>query len=60
MLDCSEVDTEVLDISMKTMGSGEYRKLSRVNRVANSVLVTMQSKAIFSCKDEWKVINLFT
>ena len=38
MLGCSEIDMEVLDISMETIESNDYRGVSEVNRDANSVL----------------------
>ena len=38
MLDCSELDTEVLDAGMEIVESNDYRKLSKKDRDANGVL----------------------
>ena len=38
MLDCSELNMEVLDTSMKTIESDDCREMSRNNRDANGVL----------------------
>ena len=59
MLDCSELDMEVLDAGMETIESNDYRGMSGKNRDANGVLAAMQEGVRFSCKDEWKFINLF-
>jgi len=56
MLDCPELDTEVLDASMETMEFNDCRRVFRKNRDANGVLATMQEGARFSCK----FIDLFT
>ena len=37
MLDCFELDIEVLDAGMKSMKSNDCREISRKNRDANSV-----------------------
>jgi len=60
MLGYSELDIEVSDTDMETTGSNNYRGLSRKNRDANDVLVTIQEEVRFSCKDGWKFIDLFT
>ena len=35
MLDCLEVNTEVLDISMETIGSSECKELLEIDKVNN-------------------------
>ena len=35
MLDCLKVNTEVLDISMETIGSSEYKELLEIDKVNN-------------------------
>ena len=55
-----ELDTEVLDTSMETMESDNYRDISRKDRDVNGVLAMTWVGARFSYKDGWKFINLFT
>jgi len=59
MLGCPELDMEVSDAGMETAESDDCRGVSRKDRDANGVLAVMQGGARFSCKDEWKFINLF-
>ena len=59
MLGRPELDTEVLDAGMETAESDDCRGLSKKDRDANGVLAAMQEGVRFSCKDEWKFINLF-
>ena len=40
MLGHSEIDTEILDTSMRTMEFNDCREISRNNRNANGVLAT--------------------
>ena len=44
MLDCLEVDIEVLDVSMETIGSSEYKKLLEINNVTNGILAITYSR----------------
>jgi len=60
MLNCLEVDTEVLDAGMKTVESNDCREMLGDNGGANSILAAMQEGARFSYKDRWNFINLFT
>ena len=60
MLGCSEIDMKVSDTGIETVESDSYREMSEYNRDANSVLAIMWERARFSCKDEWKFIDLFT
>ena len=60
MLDHLEIDTEVSDVGIETMESNNCKEVSRDNRDANGVLVTIQERAIFSCKDRQKFIDPFT
>jgi len=55
-----KVDIEILDTDIETMMSNDCREVSGDARDANGMLATMQEGARFSCKDEWKFINLFT
>ena len=41
ILDCSKIDTEVLDTGMKTTESNNCREVSKDNGDANSVLAVM-------------------
>ena len=41
MLDHLKADIEVLDYSMKTVESNEYREMSEIDKVANSVLAAI-------------------
>ena len=41
ILGCSEVDTKVSDAGMETVESDDCREVSRDNRDANGILVTM-------------------
>jgi len=43
MSDYLEVNIEVLDVSMETIGSSECKKLLEVNKVTNSVLAITYS-----------------
>jgi len=38
ILDCSKVDTEILDTDMETVGSDDYREVSEDDRDTNGVL----------------------
>ena len=38
MLDCLELNIEILDADMKTIKSNDYRRLSKDDRNANSML----------------------
>ena len=60
ILDCLELNTEVLDAGIETAESDDCRGMSRKNGDANGVLTVMQEGARFSYKDRWKFINLFT
>ena len=55
-----KIDIEILDIDIETMMFNDCRKVSGDVRDANGMLATMQERARFSCKDEWKFINSFT
>jgi len=59
MLGHSELDTEVSDAGMATIGSDDCREVSRKDRDANGMLAVMQKEVRFSCKDRWKFIDLF-
>ena len=59
ILGYSEIDTEVLDASIKIIESDDYREVSEDNRNTNSVLAAIQEGARFSYKDEQKFIDLF-
>jgi len=41
MLDCLELDMEVLDAGMKIAESNDYREISKKDGVANGVLATL-------------------
>jgi len=60
MLGRLELDTEVSDTGMETVESDDYRGVSKKDRDVNSVLATTHEGVRFSCKDEWKFIDLFT
>ena len=60
ILNCLEVDIEVLDASMETTESDDYREVLRDNRDANNVLAAMQKKVRFFYKNGQKFINSFT
>jgi len=60
MLGHLELDTEVSDAGMKTAESDDCRGVSKKDRDANGMLAVTQEGARFSCKDEWKFIDLFT
>jgi len=51
---------EVSDTGMETAEFNDCKEISRNDRDANSMLATMREGARFSCKDEWKFIDLFT
>ena len=54
-----ELDTEISDPGMKTTEFNDCRKMSRNDRDTNGMLVVMQERARFSCKDRWKFIDPF-
>ena len=60
MLGCLELNMEVSDVGMETTESNDCKEMSRKNRDTNGVLAVTWEKVRFSCKDEWKFINLFT
>ena len=60
MLGHLELDMEVSDAGMETAESDDCRGVSKKDKDANGVLVTMREEARFSCKDGWKFIDLFT
>ena len=60
MLGCLELDMEVSDTGMETMGSNDCKGMSRSDGDTNGVLATIWEGARFSCKDGWKFIKLFT
>jgi len=60
MLDCSELDIEVLDAGIETIESNDCRGMSGKNRDANGVLAIIQEEVRFSCKDGQKFIDPFT
>ena len=62
MLGHSEIDMEVSDAGMETIESDDCREISRDDRDTNSVLVTTQERARFSCKDRqnFMFIDSFT
>jgi len=60
MLGHPELDTEVSDAGIETIESDDCRGVSKRDGDANGVLAAMREEARFSCKDEWKFIDLFT
>jgi len=44
MIDHSKIGMKVLDIGIETMGFGKYREVSRVNKIANSMLAIMYDR----------------
>ena len=60
MLDCLELDMDVLDAGMETAESDDCRGISKKDRDANGVLVTIWEEARFSYKDKQKFIDPFT
>jgi len=44
MIDHSKIDIEVLDIGIETMRLGKCKEISRVNRIANSMLAIMYDR----------------
>ena len=52
MLDHLELNMEILDADMETMGSDDWREVSEDDRYANSMLVIMQEKARFFHKNK--------
>ena len=60
ILDCPELNTEVLDVGMETVESDNCRVMSRNDGDVNGVLATICEGVRFSCKDGWKFINPFT
>ena len=59
VLDCSEIDTEVLDVGIEAAEFNDYREVSRDDGDVNSMLAVIQERARFFCKDRQKFINLF-
>ena len=55
-----ELDIEISDTDIETAESNNCRGMSRNDRDANGVLAVIQEEERFSCKDEYKFINLFT
>jgi len=51
MLGRSELDIEVSDAGMETVGSDNCREVARKDRDANGMLVMTREGARFSCKD---------
>jgi len=51
ILDCLELNTEVLDTGIETTESDDCRGMSRKNRDANSVLAVIQEGTRFSYKN---------
>ncbi len=51
MLSHLELDTEVLDVGMKTTESNDYREVFKKNGDTNGVLAAIQEGARFSHKD---------
>ena len=51
MLDHLELDTEVSNAGMETVGSNDCKGMSRKNGDANGILAMIQEEARFSCKD---------
>ena len=60
MLDCLELDMDVLDAGMETAESDDCRGISKKDGDANGVLVTIWEEARFSYKDKQKFIDPFT
>jgi len=60
MLSYLEVDTKISDINVENVEFSEYREISRVDSVINSVLAMTYNRLWLFCKDGQKVINLFT
>ena len=52
ILDCLEIDMEVLDIGIETVESNECRRVSRGNRDINGVLAVIWEEARVFYKDE--------
>ena len=59
MLDHLELDTEVSNAGMETVGSNDCKGMSRKNGDANGILAMIQEGARFSCKDRQKFIDPF-
>ena len=51
---------EVSDAGMETVGSNDYREVSRKDRDANDMLAAIQKRTRISCKDGQKFIDPFT
>ena len=60
ILGYSEIDTQISDADIRTMGSDDYREVSGDDRNANDVLAVIQKEARFFCKDEYNFIDSFT
>ena len=58
ILGCSWIDIEISDTNMETMKSNDCREVIEADGDANDVLVVIWEEAKFSCKCEWKFINL--
>ena len=52
MLDHLELNMEILDADMETMGSDDWREVSEDDRYANSMLAAMQEEARFFYKNK--------
>jgi len=48
MLDHSEINIKVSDVSVETIGSDEYRELLKIDGVVNGILAMMQGRVRFS------------
>ena len=59
ILDCLELDMEVQDTCMETVGSNECREVLEDNRDTNNILAIIQERERFSYKDKWKFIDPF-
>ena len=59
VLDCSEIDTEVLDVGIEAAEFNDYREVSRDDGDVNSVLAVIRERVRFFYKDRQKFINLF-
>ena len=59
ILNHSEIDTEVSDVSMETAEFNDCREMLGDDGDANDMLAMTQEEARFFCKDGQKFINLF-
>ena len=60
MLDCLEIDIEVLNIGIETVKSNDCREVLGDNRDTNRIFAAMQEGTRLFCKGGWKFIDLFT